>query len=83
MKNTLSPSSSSQASEISLRPSLLPATEVARILAISQRTLWRLESAGRLPRAVRIGGSVRWRQDELYAWIEAGCPRRNAVRRQG
>lgn len=69
------------ATEVIARPSLLPATEVAKILAISQRTLWRLESSGKLPMAVRIGSSKRWRQDELFAWIDAGCPPRTASQR--
>ncbi|MBC7820701.1 MAG: helix-turn-helix domain-containing protein [Planctomycetaceae bacterium] len=77
MSNLLScPVSTPLTPEVSRRPSLLPASEVAKVLAISIRTLWRLESAGKLPLAVRIGSSKRWRQDELDAWIEAGCPPR-------
>lgn len=56
---------------------LLTAPEVARLLRLSDRTIRRLDSAGRLPRGLRIGGSKRWRRDELLAWIAAGCPRRN------
>ncbi|MEX0701311.1 MAG: helix-turn-helix domain-containing protein [Planctomycetales bacterium] len=55
---------------------LLTAPEVARLLRLSDRTVRRLDSAGRLPRGLRIGGSKRWRRDELLAWIAAGCPRR-------
>ena len=56
---------------------LLSAQALADLLAISPRTLRRLDSAGRLPRAVRIGPQVkRWRRDEIFAWIEAGCPLR-------
>ena len=28
-------------------------------------------------RLVRLGRSVRWRRDELLAWLEAGCPARD------
>lgn len=57
-------------------PSLLPAAEVAKFLAISVRTLWRLDSAGQLPLSVTIGNSKRWRRDELSAWVNCGCPPR-------
>ncbi|MEX0717056.1 MAG: helix-turn-helix domain-containing protein [Planctomycetaceae bacterium] len=56
---------------------LLTAPEVARLLRLSDRTVRRLDSSGCLPRGLRIGGSKRWRRDELLAWIGAGCPRRN------
>jgi len=52
---------------------LLNARQVAKILAVSTRTLWRLKSSGKLPEAVRVGGSVRWRSDELQQWIDASC----------
>lgn len=56
---------------------LLSAADVAVLLAISVRTLWRLDSAGKLPRSVPVGGCKRWRREELVAWISAGCPARS------
>ena len=55
-------------------PLLIPASEVARLLGISKRTLWRLLSAGKLPAPVRLGNNVRWRLDEVEQWITQGCP---------
>ncbi len=56
-------------------PRLIAVEELATILSTSERTVWRLLSAGRLVRPVRLGGrSVRWRLDEVSRWIEAGCP---------
>lgn len=55
-------------------PLLIPAAEVARLLQVSTRTLWRQLSAGRVPRPVRFGGTVRWRIDEVRKWIAEGCP---------
>jgi len=55
-------------------PLLLRAQELARLLSISLRTLWRLHSAGSLPRPMRLGAAVRWRADEVKQWIAAGCP---------
>lgn len=55
-------------------PILLTAQHVAKMLQISPRTLWRLLSAGKLIRPVKLGHSVRWRRDELMRWIADGCP---------
>jgi predicted DNA-binding transcriptional regulator AlpA len=55
-------------------PLLLTATQVARTLQISPRTLWRLLSAEKLPEPLRLGGSTRWRADDVITWIDAGCP---------
>ena len=53
---------------------LLSAETLADRLGFSVRTIWRLRSAGKLPPSLKIGGSVRWRADEIDAWIRAGCP---------
>lgn len=55
-------------------PLLIASEEVARLLGISERTLWRLLSAGKVPRPVRIGRNTRWRLTEVTGWIEKGCP---------
>lgn len=48
--------------------------QLAIMLQVSTRTLWRWRSAGRLPAPVRLGGAVRWRLDDVTRWIEDGCP---------
>jgi excisionase family DNA binding protein len=55
---------------------LLTAEELADRLSLSLRTVWRLDSAGKLPRPIRLGGSVRWRRNEIERWLQAGCPDR-------
>ncbi|GAB4150540.1 MAG: hypothetical protein Tsb009_25410 [Planctomycetaceae bacterium] len=55
-------------------PLLISADHLAGLLGISTRSIWRRLSAGELVEPVRIGGSVRWRLDEVKAWIAAGCP---------
>ena len=52
---------------------LIPAERFAKMMQISTRTLWRLLSARRIPEPVRIGGSVRWRLDQVKQWIASGC----------
>jgi len=53
---------------------LLNAEEVAAMLGVSERTLWRLLSAGRVPKPVRFGRSTRWRLADIEEWINRGCP---------
>ena len=55
---------------------LLSVKELAKILSLSVRTVWRLRSAGKLPKPLTIGGSVRWIESEISAWIRAGAPDR-------
>jgi excisionase family DNA binding protein len=53
---------------------LVTADVVAAMLNVSERTLWRLLSAGKVPQPVRFGRSTRWRTAEVRDWIERGCP---------
>ncbi|TKJ34640.1 MAG: DNA-binding protein [Planctomycetes bacterium B3_Pla] len=54
---------------------LLSAKELANLLSVSTRTVWRLRSAGALPEPVTVGSSRRWRASDVSEWIEAGCPK--------
>jgi excisionase family DNA binding protein len=53
---------------------LLNAEEVAEMLGVSERTLWRLLSAGKLPNPIRFGRSTRWKSEDIQGWIDKGCP---------
>lgn len=53
---------------------LICADELARMLQVSTRTLWRLLSSGQLIQPIKLGGSTRWRLEEVRRWIERGCP---------
>ena len=59
-------------------PLLMDARTVARELAVSVRTVWRLVSAGILPGPdVRIGSKlIRWKRSTLLAWND--CPVKSA-----
>lgn len=56
-------------------PVCISAKQLAIMLSVSKRTLYRMRSAGELPSPLRIGGVVRWRLDEITNWIRAGCPK--------
>jgi excisionase family DNA binding protein len=60
---------------------LLDVRAVAALLNCSARHVYRLSDAGRMPPPVRLGALVRWRRQDLDAWLDAGCPRcRQGVR---
>lgn len=52
---------------------LATAKEVAGMLGISPRTVFRLRSSGRLPKPVSIGGSIRWKLSDIQLFIECDC----------
>jgi excisionase family DNA binding protein len=54
-----------------LTPSLLRVRDVAERLSVSEPTVRRLVSSGEL-RRVRLGGSVRFRPQDVEALIERG-----------
>lgn len=59
---------------LSQSPVLLTVDELSELLKVSKRTIWRMRSSGQIPKPVRIGGGVRWRQSEIENWIKKGCP---------
>ena len=62
---------------VAVNVQLVNANEVARILDVSTRTLWRMKSANQLPKHVEFGGrNIRWSRDAIVEWIDLGCPSR-------
>lgn len=53
---------------------LIDAREVAILLSIDPRTVFRLRLRKELPQSLKFGGNVRWRRSEIMAWIAQGCP---------
>jgi predicted DNA-binding transcriptional regulator AlpA len=53
---------------------LITVKTLALMLATSVRSVWRYRSAGRLPKSVLIGSSVRWRMSDIELWIKLGLP---------
>jgi predicted DNA-binding transcriptional regulator AlpA len=53
---------------------LIPDTAAAALAGVSRSHWHALRAAGKLPPSVKLGRAVRWRRDEIIAWINAGCP---------
>lgn len=53
---------------------LITISELADLLRISERSVWRLVSSGQMLKPLRIGGSVRWRLADVHRWLQDGCP---------
>jgi predicted DNA-binding transcriptional regulator AlpA len=62
--------------EAEAEPIVVSRRALARLLDSSVRSIDRDYSAGRLPKALMLGGRKRWRKAEILAWIAAGCPDR-------
>jgi len=58
---------------------LINASQFAKLLSISERTLYRLKSSKQLPASINLGGSVRWRRTDVDHWIASGCQPPNAT----
>jgi excisionase family DNA binding protein len=51
---------------------LLTSQQVAEMLSVSVRTLWRLVASGKFPQPVRYNRKlVRWKSTEVMRYIEA------------
>lgn len=71
MKNSLQEQSNIRKAQ------LISAKQLAEeVLGVSIRQVWRLNATGKLPRPIRLGGSVKWKTSEITDWFEKNCPDR-------
>jgi len=57
-------------------PVLLTVSDVARLLRLSVRTVWRRTATGELPRPIHVGKAARWLRSEIVTWAEGNRLRR-------
>lgn len=57
-------------------PSLMTVREVASLLSMSERSVWRAAAAGDLPKPLQIRGCSRWIRDEVETVIRKAASRR-------
>jgi predicted DNA-binding transcriptional regulator AlpA len=53
---------------------LVTVEQLATLLHVSKRSLWRFQAAGLIPAPVRIRKTIRWRLSDIEDWIVDGCP---------
>ena len=53
------------------RALLLSAKQLAHLLGVSVRTLWRMDAAGQIPLAGQLGCMKRWDSREIDRWLDA------------
>jgi predicted DNA-binding transcriptional regulator AlpA len=56
-------------------PATYTADQLAALLQVCPRQVWRMKDAGLLPAHIQIGRLVRWERAATEEWIRAGCPR--------
>jgi excisionase family DNA binding protein len=54
---------------LSALPELLKAAQVAEMLGVSKRTVWKLRDEGALLH-VRVRGCIRWRRADVLKYVE-------------
>lgn len=57
-------------------PRLLTVADLATRLSLSERQLRRHLSTGKTPAPIRVGRLIRFRPEDIDAWIAMGCPSR-------
>jgi predicted DNA-binding transcriptional regulator AlpA len=60
---------------VPLAAAVYDAPDLADLLTVSERQVWRMKDAGLLPPALRIGRLVRWQRSVIDEWIARGCPK--------
>lgn len=53
---------------------LIDVRQLAKMLRISVRTLWRLVRNQKAPSPIKLSGCTRWQKSVVVKWIRAGCP---------
>ncbi len=71
--DTLAPPSTSPAGSAP-EPLVYDTADLCHVLRVSIATLHRLKAAGKLPRARKLGGQLRWDASEIREWVSAGMP---------
>lgn len=75
MKTSASKAARADPNAAGVTVELLTTAEAATLCGVGERSFWRWAHSGRAPRPIKIGRTARFRRSELFAWIEAGCPR--------
>ncbi|MCP4612710.1 MAG: hypothetical protein GY845_28775 [Planctomycetes bacterium] len=53
---------------------LVGANDLAKMLSVSPRHIWRLKAGEKLPKPIKFGRCVRWILSDIQYWLNLGCP---------
>lgn len=53
---------------------LITLDQIAEMLAVSKRQVFKLREEGLMPEPIKIKGSIRWKLSVIQQWIDLGCP---------
>lgn len=53
---------------------LVGANELAQMLSVSPRHIWRMKAASKLPKSINFGRCVCWVLSDIRLFIQMGCP---------
>ena len=52
---------------------LIDSRQAAKLLGVSDRTLWKMRQAKTIVPPVKFGKAIRWNAEHLKKWIDEGC----------
>ena len=58
----------------SLQPLAVRPKEAAKLIGVSLRTFYSMKSCGLLPPAIKVGGCVFYKLEDIQEWVRLGCP---------
>lgn len=64
-----------EAPSATAEPVLIDVKIVAGLLGCSKRHVARMQDAGQMPPAVKLGRLSKWNRKVIEKWIEDGCPK--------
>ena len=62
--------------ETNVEPVLISVKELALMLGVCTRQIWRMLGRGLIPAGIRLGGSQKFNKSVIEDWITKGCPDR-------
>ena len=65
----------SQVIDPNIRSLTLDVKQVAQLLGLSRRSVYRLLDAGQIPKPLKLGSATRWRHKDIEQFVEAGSIR--------
>lgn len=76
MQEYCSPVSKEASRAAAIDALMIDAERLAQLLDVSVSLVRKMDRSGKIPAPLKLGSCVRWRVDEIAAWVRADCPDR-------